>query len=315
MTQPVNATLQFLAGGGDMGERIRAFDWTTTPLGAPAQWPQSLRTALSILLDSPFPMLIAWGEGFTQFYNDGYRPILGATKHPGALGSSTPATFPEIWHIIGPMFDQARGGRPTMVVDFLLPLDRHEFLEDCYFTFSYSSIREERGDVGGVLVTVTETTERIVATRRLGTLQALSNRTREARTAVGVCAIAAVVLEANPLDLPFAAIYLKDPDDARLRLAGATGAVDFSFTRLAIEELGNRVGQPWSSDEVMRIAVADRSAFVLPIAEPGGDAAVAGYLVAGTSDRRRIDDAYRGFLVLIAGHLGTAIAGARALEL
>ena len=124
-------------------------------------------------------MYIAWGPEYTQFYNDGYRPILGSTKHPTAMGASTRETFAEIWEIIGPMFHGVMEGRATNVVDFMLPLDRNGFAEECYFVFSYSPIREESGRVGGVLVTVTETTARVVGERRLKTTQALAAETRE----------------------------------------------------------------------------------------------------------------------------------------
>src|SRR5687767_15137302 len=94
-----------LSGGGEMGALMRSIDWSRTGVGPAGGWPQSLRTALSILLESRFPMYIAWGREFTQFYNDAYRPILGSTKHPAAMGRSTRETFAEIWHIIGPMFE------------------------------------------------------------------------------------------------------------------------------------------------------------------------------------------------------------------
>jgi len=120
-----------LAGGGEMGALMRSIDWSRTAVGPVEGWPQSLRTALSILLETGFPMYIAWGPGFTQFYNDGFRPILGSTKHPAAMGISTRITFAEIWDIIGPMFQGVMRGTPTTLVDFLLPLDRHGFIEDC----------------------------------------------------------------------------------------------------------------------------------------------------------------------------------------
>ena len=100
-----------------MGALMRTVDWSQTPVGPVESWPQSLRTALSILLETGFPMYIAWGSEFTQFYNDGYRPILGSTKHPAAMGRSTRETFAEIWDIIGPMFDGVMQGTPTTVVD------------------------------------------------------------------------------------------------------------------------------------------------------------------------------------------------------
>ena len=123
ITQPS----EVLAGGGEMGALMRSIDWSRTPVGPVAAWPQSLRTALSILLETGFPMYIAWGPDFTQFYNDGYRPILGSTKHPAAMGRGTRETFAEIWDIIGPMFAGVMQGTPTTVVDFMLPLDRHGF--------------------------------------------------------------------------------------------------------------------------------------------------------------------------------------------
>lgn len=155
-----NADYYFLRGGGEMGGLIRAKDWSKTSLGEPADWPQSLRTMVAVMLDNPFGMYIAWGSDYTQLYNDGYRPILGATKHPQALGISTRETFSEIWHIIGPMFDDVMRGIAVGFPDLMLPLNRNGFVEECYFDFSYSPIRKDDGEVGGVLVTVIETTSK-----------------------------------------------------------------------------------------------------------------------------------------------------------
>lgn len=151
---------QFLSGGGEMGILIRKKDWSKTSLGDPQDWPQSLRTMVSIMLDNPFGMYIAWGHDYIQLYNDGYRPILGSTKHPQALGISTKETFAEIWHIIGDMFDDVMKGNAVGFPDFMLPLNRNGFIEECYFDFSYSPIRMENGEVGGVLVIVKETTNK-----------------------------------------------------------------------------------------------------------------------------------------------------------
>lgn len=155
-----NSEYYFLRGGGEMGEMIRAKDWSKTSLGDPVDWPQSLRTMVAVMLDNPFGMYIAWGSEYTQLYNDGYRPILGASKHPQALGISTRETFSEIWHIIESMFDGAMKGKPVGFPDFMLPLNRNGFVEECYFDFSYSPIRKDNGEVGGVLVTVIETTNK-----------------------------------------------------------------------------------------------------------------------------------------------------------
>ena len=157
----------FLDGGGEMGELIRAKDWSKTSLGTPDTWPQCLRTIVSVMLDNPFGMFIAWGDDYTQLYNDGYKNILGTLKHPEALGISSRETYAEIWHILGNMFDDAMNGKATRLHDFKLSLNRNGFDEDCYFDFSYSPIRKENGKVGGILVTVIETTEKKRATDAL----------------------------------------------------------------------------------------------------------------------------------------------------
>ena len=158
--QATSSDLHFLSGGGEMGELIRATDWTQSPLGHPATWPPSLKTMVAVMLDNPFGMYIAWGDDYIQLYNDGYRPILGSTKHPQALGISTKETFKEIWHIIGSMFGGVMEGKAVRYTDLMLPLNRNGFVEECYFDFSYSPIRKEDGTVGGVLVTVIETTNK-----------------------------------------------------------------------------------------------------------------------------------------------------------
>ena len=290
-----------------MGALMRSINWTTTPVGPVGAWPQSLRTALSILLETGFPMYIAWGADFTQFYNDGYRPILGSTKHPAAMGISTRETFAEIWPIIGPMFHDVMAGHSTTVVDFLLPLDRHGFAEECYFVFSYSPIRDESGAVGGVLVTVTETTQRVLGARRLSTLRALAADTRDARSAGEACAIAARVLATNPADLSFARIYLVGPDGDVVEPAGAAGEAP--------------AGAPWPIAEVARTCESATvnlpngagRCVVLPVMQQGADRA-SGVLVAAVSPRLLLDDEYRSFLSLVAAQIGTAVASARALE-
>ncbi|HSU83774.1 MAG TPA: ATP-binding protein, partial [Thermoanaerobaculia bacterium] len=314
-----------LAGGGEMGALMRSIDWSRTAVGPVEGWPQSLRTALSILLETGFPMYIAWGPDFTQFYNDGYRPILGSTKHPAALGISTRVTFAEIWDIIGPMFHGVMQGTPTNVVDFLLPLDRHGFVEECYFIFSYSPIREEGGSVGGVLVTVTETTERILGARRLRTLQELATRTQKAVTAEAACEAAAGVLRENPDDLPFGLVYLFDAGGQGATLAGAAGlepGSPASPARIGLEGADPlwpladvlRTGETQVLEELPAAAgpLPARRVAVVPIAQPGEERP-AGALVAAISPRLVFDEKYRGFFALAAGQIATAVSNARAL--
>jgi PAS domain S-box-containing protein len=314
-----------LAGGGEMGALMRSVDWSRTAVGPASAWPQSLRTALSILLETGFPMYIAWGPEFIQFYNDGYRPILGSTKHPAAMGLSTRVTFAEIWDIIGPMFLGVMQGTATTLVDFLLPLDRHGFVEECYFILSYSPIREESGDVGGVLVTVTESTERVLGARRLKTLQELAARTQKAATAEAACETAAGVLGENPADLPFALLYLLDAEGKQATLAGAAGIEPGTHASPARIDLSS-ADAPWPLAVVVETGAAKileefpptmgplpaARVAVIPIAQPG-EGGPTGVLVAAISPRLVLDEKYRGFLGLAAGQIATAISNARAL--
>ncbi|KAF2342936.1 PAS domain S-box protein [Flavobacterium tistrianum] len=150
----------FLSEGGEMGELIRSKDWSQTPLGDPEKWPQSLKTMTAMMLGNPFGMYIAWGKNYTQLYNDAFRPILGVSKHPEALGGSSKDTFAEIWDTIGPMFADVMKGHAVSFPDFKVPLHRNGYTEDCFFDFSYSPIKIEDGSIGGILVTVIETTEK-----------------------------------------------------------------------------------------------------------------------------------------------------------
>jgi hypothetical protein len=212
----------FLAGGGDMGALMRAFDWSTTPLGPVEQWPQSLRTAVSIMLESRFAMVVAWGAEFRFFYNDRYRPILGS-KHPASLGAPGAEIFPEVWPVVGPEFERVRRGEAFAVDDWLLPLDRNGYLENCWFTLSYSPIRDETGGVGGVLAVVAETTGRVEGERRLATLRELARRASDATSPEQACINAARVFEGNAIDVPFSLIYLLDREGTAWRRVGCVG--------------------------------------------------------------------------------------------
>ncbi|NES97766.1 MAG: PAS domain-containing protein, partial [Desertifilum sp. SIO1I2] len=163
---------------GEMSDRIRAQDWSETPLGAIATWPQNLRLALSILLSSQFPMQILWGPEYIHFYNDAYIPIAG-NKHPHALGQRGNECWSEVWEFAGPLLDNVRTtGKATWSEDQLLWLNRRGYLEECYFTFSYAPIYGGVGQVDGIFIAVQETTLRLMSERRLKTLQAEAQEAR-----------------------------------------------------------------------------------------------------------------------------------------
>src|SRR3989442_64255 len=158
---------EILAGGGEMGAFMRSFDWSSSPLGPVAGWPQSLRTAVSLCLNARFASCIFWGPDLIMLYNDGCRQMI-ASKHPGALGHPGREGWPEIWHIIGPRLQSVLDtGQATWSEDFPLLLERNSYLEECYFTFSLSPIRDETGRVGGIFTLATETTEKVIGERRL----------------------------------------------------------------------------------------------------------------------------------------------------
>ena len=316
-----------------MGARMRAVDWSATPLGPVSDWPQSLRTALSMMLESRFAMVVAWGPELRFFYNDRYTPVLGS-KHPQSLGAPAAEIFPEIWHIIGPELEGVRRGVSFAVDDWLLPLERSDYRENCWFSVSYSPIRDESGGIGGVLAVVAETTGRVESERRLATLRELAADAASARTPAQACANAAIVLAQNPIDVPFAALYVLDEDGRTARRLAHPGLADDHAAAPAVVDLDAREADGWPIARVARRGAAEvgtdlprrfgplpggpypepaHSAIVLPLARPGLPHPH-GVLVAGISPRRALDDPYRGFFELAADHLATAIGNARALE-
>ncbi|HZU28433.1 MAG TPA: ATP-binding protein [Bryobacteraceae bacterium] len=317
-------------GGGQMGELMRTIDWSRTPVGPVENWPQSLKTALSVLLKQRTAVFLFWGPEHVQFYNDAYRPILGAKKHPAAMGQRGAECWPEIWDIILPMLEAVHRGESTAVEDGLLVIDRDGYLEEGYYTYTYSPIAEESGTVGGVFCVVYDTTAHVIGERRLRTLRDLASRTIT-KDATEACRLAAATLAENPWDVPFAAVYLYDPNRKSATLAGVAGVkagsaaapVKMSFEgelspvaaiaslgRVAeIPDLARHTGPlpagPWP--------VEPASGIIVPIMAPG-HALPTGFMLAGVNPRKRLDPDYRTFFELIAGQIATAVAEARAYE-
>jgi len=161
--------IEFLKDGGEMGARMRAFDWATHPLGPPENWPQPLRTAVRLLLNTGHPMYIWWGPELFCFYNDAYRQSIGTERHPGSLGRPGREVWDEIWNIIGPQIDQVMsGGGATWQENALVPITRNGRREDVYWTYSYGPIDDSAAasGVGGVLVVCTETTASVLAEKQ-----------------------------------------------------------------------------------------------------------------------------------------------------
>ncbi|MBJ6124834.1 PAS domain S-box protein [Microvirga splendida] len=169
------------SSGDEMAGRIRTHDWAATPLGRLETWPQSLRSAVDLILPNGFPMIVLWGPQLIQIYNEGYARIMGL-KHPAGLGQPTRECWPEVWHINEPIYERVRAGETVTFDDALYPLARNGVLEDVWLTLSYSPLRDDNGVIAGVLVTLFETTARHVAQRQrdeaAGALQASEERLR-----------------------------------------------------------------------------------------------------------------------------------------
>ena len=167
----------FLTGGGAVGALMRVHDWSKSPLGWPIDWPQSLRSVVGLLLNSKFPMFVAWGEQLGFLYNDAYAEILGA-KHPQALGARFFDIWAEIWSDISPLIDAALAGEASYRENLPLRMNRRGHAEDTWFTFSYSPVRDENGHVAGMFCAVAETTSQVLAARRREALLQLDDRLR-----------------------------------------------------------------------------------------------------------------------------------------
>jgi signal transduction histidine kinase len=156
--------LPFLSGGGQMGAMMRAHDWSASPLGHPRGWPQALRTTVGLMLNSKFPMFVAWGPELGFLYNDSYVTVLG-DKHPRALGSRFQDIWREIWDDLHPLIERALKGEATYMDRMPLRMNRHGYDEDTWFRFSYSPVRDEDGTVAGMYCACVETTAEVLAER------------------------------------------------------------------------------------------------------------------------------------------------------
>jgi PAS domain S-box-containing protein len=319
-----------------MGARMRAMDWSATPIGPVESWSPALRMMVPFLLANRFPQVLWWGPRYVQFYNDPYRAIPG-TKHPGALGQLASECWPEIWHIIGPLIDTPfRGGPATWDDDILLEVNRHGFVEETHFTIAYSPVPDETapGGIGGVLATVHEITEKVVGERRIVALRDLGARAGEAKTAEEACAIAAKTLASHDKDVPFVLLYVLEAAGTRARLGGAAGVEMATAFSPLVSDLRESPDRGWPLAEVIRsetlhvvTRLGERFAVVPPgpWSDPPAQAVVVpipsnkphepvGLMVAGVSARLRLDEYYRDFFELVRNQIATAIANARAYE-
>jgi signal transduction histidine kinase/ActR/RegA family two-component response regulator len=321
------------AGGGECGGLMRSTRWSETALGPSLLWPRTLRTLVPIMLASRFAMRILWGPDLILLYNDAYRPVLGPRKHPGAMGRPIESSYLELWHTVGPMFARVMQGEAVALDDGILPLNRHGYLEECYFTLSYSPIRDEEGIIRGVLGVVHETTERVLAERRLVALRQLAADLADAKTVEAACRSAGGALVRNGTDVPFVLFYLIDDEHGEARLVSSSGLDDRPGATPAVIALHDDKA-PWPLGPAARglvpLAVADvarrfgeihagpfpeaiTSAIVLPLRRPGSLRARV-VVVAGVNPRHALDDQYQAFFELLAEHVAKAVFNVLARE-
>lgn len=315
------------AAGGDVGRDHAQVNWAATPLGSPEGWPQSLQTAVSILLSSRFPMWMAWGPELTFFCNDAYRRDTLGRKYPWALGRPAREVWAEIWDDIGPRIEQVLStGEATWDTALLLFLERSGYPEESYHTFSYSPLRDDDGLVVGMLCVVSEDTVRVISERRMATLRDLGSDPSVVSTESEILAFTASQLAQNLNDLPFTLTYLFDDDGAAL-LAETSGlpadhwaaptmlaADGAGLWPVAEPALGETVLIDLTGDTYSGLPSGDRrdppmQALVVPLAPQGGSPS--GFLVAGLNRYRPLDEVYRGFVTLVAGHIAAGIGLAR----
>ncbi|MET0475109.1 MAG: SpoIIE family protein phosphatase [Mycobacterium sp.] len=310
----------------EVGRDLARVDWLATPLGPPTRWPQSLETAVSILLSSRFAMWMAWGPELTFFCNAAYRRDTLGAKYPWALGRPASEVWAEIWDDIGPRIDRVLStGEATWDAALLLFLERAGYSEESYHTFSYSPLRDDGGRVVGILCVVSEDTERVISQRRMATLRDLGSDPSVVLSESEMLAAAAEQLGHNLRDLPFTLTYLFDDEGARLAAVSGIEVEHPSAPKMMPAD-GRR---PWPVAEVARgdsvlvetdgVAYPDlpkgdwqappTRALVVPLLQQG--AAPLGFMVAALNRYRPLDEGYRGFVELVAAHVAAEVGSAR----
>lgn len=324
--------LSFLSAPGKLGSLIAAHDWAQTPLGPIERWPQSLRTSVSLILNSPHPLWIGWGPEMTYLYNDAYIDVLSLAKHPWALGRPAAEVWAEIWDFVGPLAERViHHAEGTFVDDMRLFMRRDDYVEETYYSFSHSPILNEAGQVGGLFCPSTDVTSKNVNARRLRTLSELSASVLIERSEVATYETAAATLAKNPDDIPFALLYACEGEN--LRLQRAVGIAPDSALAPPVVLPGTDA--PWPLHAVrsikqtcamslaklpslhgLPVGLADqplREAVLLPLLA-SGHKRVLGVIVMGVSPARKLGEEYRTFFELVADQVATAINNARAAE-
>jgi signal transduction histidine kinase len=302
-------------GDSLMARRIREHDWAATPLGPISSWTPRLLSALQTMLSSRFQFVVYWGPELICLYNDAEIPTLG-DWHPRALGVPARTLLAEMWDVVGPQLEGVlENGEATWDEDAPRLFNRNGRVEEVFFTYSYSPIRDEFGEVGGVLLSTRETTQRVFMEHHMRILQAVAAEAASTASEETLCATTAEALVTNP-GFVFSQVHLFE--GARLQLAAAAGKtlpaggggsspLEMPLSELAAES-GPRIVEILSREEhdLPQLAVS------VPVAD-SGRRVPDGLVLVGVADVRPIDEAQLTFLQLVARQLGSALTARRAL--
>lgn len=312
--------IDWLSGGGECGKLIRSMDWSKNSLGPIDKWPQSLKTAVSLCLSSTFPINIVWGPDHIQIYNDAYRPICGAL-HPESMGSMFKVLWASALPVVGDAFDRAFKGEGTYIPNQRMFLERFGYLEEAFMTFSFSPIRDESGNVGGIFHPISESTEKMLSSRRN---QVIRDLAIQVNTAGALPEMYSLVEKAQPgfdLDLPFL-IFFEVSDNGAIVLKSASGidklsplCVDknWDLSEMRASTRIDNLNEKFGAIKCGPYEKGPDSAMVLPIFSPGGEVPVL-FVVAGVSSAREMDADYANFYELLRNTLATAVTNIQAYE-
>lgn len=328
LSEVTESTEQFLSGGGEMGKLIRTMDWSKTALGPVESWPQSLRTSVSLCLSSTFPILIAWGPETIQIYNDSYRPICGE-MHPRSMGMNFRICWESALEVVGDKFTRGQQGEGTYITDQRMFLERYGYLEEAWMTFSFAPIRDESGGVGGIFHPITETTEKMLAGRRTQVLRDLGAAVGKAKSVREIGDLTGAQYEDYQLDLPFMLFYELSGREAKLVSAAGTAAGDIlAPISISISESAWPLQQVVTSGEMLEVnnlqhlfgdfqcgpyETAPHTAIILPV-RISGQNELFGFIIAGVSACRALDQNYLNFYDQLAGTYNTAVSNVYAYE-
>jgi PAS domain S-box-containing protein len=324
---------ELFAASGEVGRDMSAVDWAATPVGVPSLWPESLISAIRLMMGSRFPMWMAWGPELTFFCNNAYRRNTLGNKYPWALGKPASVVWAEVWGDVGPLVEQAMStGIATWDEGTLLFLERNGYEEETYHTLSYSPLTDDESRIVGMLCVVNEVTDQVIGERRMSILIELGSGLTKAESESDVLAALDGRLSAEPRTFPFTLMYLFDDDGNSARLAcspGIKAAHPVAPPRIKMSDGNPRwpVAAMADGDTVIIEELAQR----FPSLSPGtldkaptqalgvpllqrGQADPYGFLVFGLNPYLPVDAGYTGFLHLIAGQVAASITRARAFE-